>query len=116
MTNTEVIEFQGKGKLRTVVARDRASGEQIEINADAAFVFIGLTPNTGFLAGTLELDQWGFIKTDASFQSSMPGVFASGDVRAGSTKQLASATGEGATALIMVRQYLEKLGEVMVKR
>jgi thioredoxin reductase (NADPH) len=54
------------------------------------------------------LDERGFILTDASFMTSLRGVFAAGDVRAGSTKQLASAVGEGAAALIQIRQYLDK--------
>ncbi len=116
LTNTEVTEFQGEGgKLKTVMAKDRASGETMEFHPAAAFVFIGLTPNTGFLEGAVELDQWGFIKTDETFKTSMPGVYAAGDVRSGSTKQLASAGGEGVTALLMVRQYLQKLGDVPAK-
>ena len=116
LTNTEVTEFQGEGgKLKTVMAKDRASGETMEFHPAAAFVFIGLSPNTGFLEGAVELDQWGFIKTDETFKTSMPGVYAAGDVRSGSTKQLASAGGEGVTALLMVRQYLQALGDVPAK-
>ncbi len=116
LTNTQVTEFQSEGgKLKTVLAKNRATGETLEFHPKGVFIFIGLTPNTGFLDGTVELDKWGFIKTDDSFQSSMPGVYAAGDLRSGSTKQLASATGEGATALIMVRQYLRKLGDVASK-
>ncbi len=112
LTNTEVTEFRGDGKLQSVVIKDRATGETTEIEPAAAFVFIGLDPNTGFLKGAVEMDEWGFLKTDETLATSMPGVYAAGDVRAGSTKQLASATGEGVTALIMVRQYLEKVGDV----
>lgn len=112
LTNTEVLEFKGNGKLKSVIAKDRTTGETKEFNPAAAFVFVGLTPNTGFLEGTVGLDEWGFVKTDETFQTSMPGVYAAGDVRSGSTKQLASAVGEGVTALIMVRQYLQKLGDV----
>ncbi len=67
-------------------------------NPAAAFVFIGLTPNTGFLEGTLDMDEQGFIVTDETLQTSVPGVFVAGDARRGSTKQLASAVGEGVTA------------------
>ncbi len=70
-----------------------------------------MDPNTSFLKGTVDLDRWGFVVTDDTLQTSLPGVFAAGDVRAGSTKQLGSAIGEGITALLMVRQCLEKLGE-----
>lgn len=111
-TNTQVVEFRGKNKVETVVAKDRASGETLEFHPAGVFVFIGLSPNSGFLKDKLELDQWGFIQTDAALQTSMPGVFTAGDVRAGSTKQLASAVGEGAAVLLAVRQYLQKLGEV----
>ncbi len=105
-TNSEVVEFRGNGKLSEVVVRDRATGEEQTFNPAAAFVFVGLDPNTSFLKDTVELDKWGFIVTDDTLQTSMPGVFAAGDVRAGSTKQLASAIGEGVTALLMIRQKL----------
>jgi thioredoxin reductase (NADPH) len=113
-TNTQVTEFVkgANGKLGAVKARDRESGEELEWNPAGAFVFIGLDPNTGFLKGVVDLDQWGFVMTDATFETSMQGVFAAGDVRAGSTKQLASAIGEGVTALLMVRQHLERVGDV----
>lgn len=108
-TNIQVTEFRGtKGKLAEVVAKDAETGEEMVLTPAAAFVFIGLDPNTAFLKGTVELDQWGFVTTDAGLQTSTRGVFAAGDVRAGSTKQLASAIGEGVTALIGIRNYLEK--------
>ena len=106
-TNTEVTELVGKGRLEEVVARDRGTGEEFRWHPAGAFIFIGLDPNTGFLKGAVDLDQWGFVVTDGGFQSSMPGVFAAGDVRAGSTKQLGSATGEGIAALLMVRHFLQ---------
>lgn len=113
-TNTEVVEFvRGEGgKLGAVVAKDRQTGEVQEFTPAAAFVFIGLDPNTAFVKGALDLDQWGFVVTDDRFQTSTPGVFAAGDVRRGSTKQLGSAVGEGVTALLMVRQYLQKVGDL----
>ena len=88
----------------TELAKNRATDETLEIHPKGAFISIGLTPNTGSGDGTVELDKWGFIKTAETFQSSKPGVYVAGDLRNGSTKQLASAAGEGATALIMVRQ------------
>lgn len=116
-TNTEVLEFRRAkgGKLGAVVAQDRSTGELHEFSPAAAFVFIGLDPNTGFLRGKAELDRWGFLITDDTFQTSIPGVYAAGDVRAGSTKQLGAATGEGITALLMVRHHLERLGDVSAR-
>jgi thioredoxin reductase (NADPH) len=64
------------------------------------------------LRGQVALDQWGFIATDETMQTSLPGVFAAGDVRTGSTKQLAAAVGEGVAALLHARQYLQKHGHV----
>ncbi|MCX6429953.1 MAG: FAD-dependent oxidoreductase [Actinobacteria bacterium] len=77
--------------------------------ADGAFVFIGLDPNTKWLPAGIDLDERGFIKTDQMFRTSLAGVFAAGDVRAGSTKQLASAVGEGAATAIQIRYYLDSL-------
>ena len=100
-TNTSIREFRGSSKVESVVVADSTSGETEEIHPSGVFVFIGLDPNTAFVRGDLD--------TDMTFQSSLPGVFAAGDVRAGSTKQLASAVGEGTTAAMMVRGYLERL-------
>jgi thioredoxin reductase (NADPH) len=111
-TNMQVTEFRGDGKLSSILAKDRATGREHAYRPAAAFVFIGLDPNTAFLKGTVDLDNWGFVLTDETFQTSLPGVFAAGDVRAGSTKQLASATGEGVTALLMTRQYLQNKSEI----
>jgi thioredoxin reductase (NADPH) len=113
LLNREVVEFRpkddGSGKLGAVVLEDRESGVTEELHPAGAFVFIGLDPNTGFVKGSVDLDDRGLIVTDMGFQTSMPGVFAAGDVRAGSTKQLASAVGEGAAAAIGIRRYLEAL-------
>ncbi len=106
--NTTVQEFKVNGKLSSVVIKDVNTGETEELKPGAVFVFIGLDPNTDFLRELVDLDQWGFIKTSVSLETNMEGVFAAGDVRAGSTKQVASAVGEGATAALMIRQYLEK--------
>ena len=70
-------------------------------------MFIGLDPNTGWLNGLVDLDQRGFIVTDRMMQTSVLGIFAAGDVRAGSTKQLASAVGEGAAVSLQIRHHLE---------
>lgn len=111
LINLNVKEFRskddGSGKLGAVILEDRKTGETLEHHPAGCFVFIGLNPNTAFLRGQVNLDERGFIVTDASFMTSMPGVFAAGDVRAGSTKQLASAVGEGAAASIQIRRYLE---------
>jgi thioredoxin reductase (NADPH) len=106
--NVDVTSFAGRaGRLTAVTARDRLTGEEYVWHPAAAFVFIGLDPNTGWLRGTVDLDSWGFVVTDSAFATSLPGVFCAGDARAGSTKQLGSAVGDGIAALIAVRTYLQ---------
>ena len=106
--NTTVVEFKGEGKLSSVVIKNTATGETEEITPGAVFVFIGLLPNTAFVKDSVDLDQWGSISTSPTMETSLEGVFAAGDARSGSTKQVASAVGEGATAALMIRQYLER--------
>ncbi len=85
------------------------SGQASSLAVDGVFVFIGLLPNTSFLAtSAIELDDIGMVKTDHDYQTSMRGVFASGDVRSGATAQIASAVGEGATAALKMREFLEQ--------
>ena len=107
-TGVDIVELEGKrGRFAAVVARDRETGEEHRFPATAAFVFIGLDPNSDFLGDAVERDEAGFLVTSATMETSMPGVFAAGDVRAGSTKQLGSAVGDGIAALLMVRRHLE---------
>ena len=85
-------------------------GVQTELMADGLFVFIGLIPNTQFLADSgVELDPAGHIITNEHLETSVKGVYASGDVRSGSTMQIATAVGEGATAAMKIREYLDEL-------
>ena len=108
---TDVRGFEGAdGRLTAVRVRDEASGAEETLPTAAAFVFIGLTPHTELLQGKVDLDANGFVLTSETLMTSMPGVFAAGDCRHGSTKQIASAVGEGATAAIMIRHYLN-MGE-----
>ena len=107
-TGMDIVELQGeRGRFAAVVARDRDSKEIHRFPAAAAFVFIGLKPNNAFLGNAVERDAGGFLMTSPSMETSMAGVFAAGDVRSGSTKQLGSAVGDGIAALLMTRRYLE---------
>jgi thioredoxin reductase (NADPH) len=112
-TGTDIVSMAGAGgRLTGVVARERASGQELRLNPTAAFVFIGLDPNTGWLGGALRLDRWGFVTTDDTFATSMPGVFCAGDMRSGATKQLGSAVGDGIAALIAIRSFLQRRGDL----
>lgn len=106
--NTNVEAFQGRSKLRGITVRDRQSGEAEELHPAGVFVFIGLSPNSGWLPAEIERDMYGFVVTTPTLQTSLRGIFAAGDVRKGSTKQAASAAGEGATAALMIREYLRE--------
>ncbi len=108
--HTEVKAFKGQTRLESVTLLDNKTGETSEEKPGAVFVFIGLNPNTEFLRHSdgLKLDERGFLPTSRTLETSLSGVFAAGDARAGSTKQVASAVGEGATAALMVREYLKE--------
>ncbi len=126
MWHTEVTGFEGKGgKMNQLELLNNETGEERPYPIDGAFLFIGLQPNTSFLEGSgIRLNKWGCIVTGhelvhdsgplpgfdgrdpSALETSVPGIFAAGDVRHGSTKQVASATGEGAAAALLIREYL----------
>ncbi len=107
--NTTTQKIVGKdNKVTGVQGVSTKNGKNVNFETDGVFVFIGLLPNTSFLEGSgIALDDIGMIRTGDNLETSMPGVFAAGDVRSGATMQIASATGEGATAALMIRKYLE---------
>jgi thioredoxin reductase (NADPH) len=115
-------------KLKTLKVRNTQTGKTEELHPAAAFIFIGQVPNSSFLEGYAEFDPYGFILTGHDiahgnsmlameplpFESSIPGIFAAGDVRHGSIKQVASAVGEGAAASISIREFLRRSEGVTV--
>lgn len=113
--NTTTDEIVGvDGKVAKVVGTDKTTGKKVDFETDGVFVFVGLDPNTKFLDGSpVELDDRKFIKSDDKLMTAMSGVFVAGDVRSGATLQIASAVGEGATAALMIREYLEGMGTHM---
>lgn len=99
----EIIATDG----RVSSVKVSTNGETKPLDVDGVFIFVGLKPNTDFLANTgIELDELGLIKTNHHLETSLEGVFASGDVRSGATMQIASAVGEGAAAALSIREYL----------
>ncbi len=110
ITNHAVEAFlvSQDNKLAGVRVRDRATEEIKVWHPDGVFVFIGMQPNSEFLPPQIARDERGFVLTDDRLQTTMPGVFAAGDVRAGATAQAAAAAGEGATAALMIRSYLQR--------
>ena len=120
--NTAVEAFEGKdSKLKTIKYRNIKNDKVEEIHPAAAFIFIGQMPNTDFAKGNIELDKYGFILTGHDlihidkeeieplpFETNVSGIFAAGDARHGSTKQVASAVGEGAAASISIREFMRR--------
>ena len=130
LTNIEVRELMGKVHLEGIVVEDNRSGARRILGAQALFVFISADVNTGWLEGAIELDERGFVLAaralDSSpleevawqglsrepypLETSLPGVFAAGDVRSGSIKRVASPVGESSMAVRLVHQYLADAG------
>lgn len=104
--NTVITAFEGAKQLEAI--RIDSGGQEERLQPAAVFVFIGLRPNSDGMPAEIERDGRGFVVTDRTLESSLGGVFAAGDVRAGSTHQAASAAGEGATVALMVREYLKE--------
>jgi thioredoxin reductase (NADPH) len=121
----QVAGGTGTGHLQSLVLQDTASGEQRTVPADALFVLIGAQPRTDWLGQAVARDRWGFIRTGPDLpagthvdrppgrpplplETSLPGVFAAGDVRRGSVKRVASAVGEGAATIPLVHRHLAR--------
>jgi len=98
---------EGESHLERLVLKEVATGREQRVPADALFIFIGAAPRTGWLEGVVDRDEKGFIRADDRMQTSVPGVFVAGDVRAGSVGRIASAVGDGAMAVHFIRQYLQ---------
>ncbi|MFZ1483877.1 MAG: FAD-dependent oxidoreductase [Candidatus Saccharimonadales bacterium] len=106
VTTDEIVGNEA-GQVVKVVGTDTAKNEKVEIETDGVFVFVGLSPNNSFINDQIECDEIGLIKTDEDLMSTMKGVFVAGDIRSGATMQIASAVGEGATAALKIREFLE---------
>lgn len=106
-TTPDEIVVNEEGKVKSV--RATKQGNPVSFDVDGVFVFVGLKPNTQFLTGSgVELDEHGLVKTNEHLATNLKGVFASGDVRSGATMQVASAVGEGATAALSIREFLDE--------
>ena len=108
--NTVVSEIIGDGQVEGVSIVDEQSGETSRIDLSGIFIYIGLDPNTDYLQDILPLDNAGHIPTDIWMSAPVRGIFAAGDIRQNSAAQLVSAAGDGATAAIAARRYVEGLG------
>lgn len=120
---TRLADARGEGRLEALILEDTQTGRRDEVPATAVFILIGAEPHTDWLRDAVRLDDHGFVITGADvpadvwpvtraplpFESSLPGVFAAGDVRHGSVKRVAGAVGEGSVAVGSVHRYLAEL-------
>ena len=107
--NSMVTSINGENKVESVTIKNRDTGDKKDIPVQGAFIFVGLLPNTQFLKGKLKLNQWGYIKANENTETSVPGVFAAGDVREKILQQITTATSDGSIAAFMVEKYIEKI-------
>jgi thioredoxin reductase (NADPH) len=106
--NSVVEEIDGDETVKSIHIKDVKTGERSVLDVGGVFIYVGYTPNTWFLKGVVELDENNYIVTDEMLSTSVPGIFAAGDVRSNSFKQVATAVGDGATAAIAAEKYIEK--------
>jgi thioredoxin reductase (NADPH) len=99
----------GLTNVEKVKIKNVKSGDAREIAVDGCFIWVGILPNTGFLNGALDMDAYGFVKAGFNMETSVPGVFAAGDVRNTPLRQVVSAVGDAAVAVVSAEHYLENI-------
>jgi len=102
-----IDKIEGEKKVEAVFLRNVKTGESRKLPADGVFIFIGHDPNSGLVKGFVTLDEKGYIVTDSSLATSVPGVFAAGEVRKGAVRQLVAACGEGCAAALAAQAFLD---------
>ena len=105
--NTVLAEVRGDDEVVELLLKDVKTGETRSLPADGVFIYVGITPQTDLVADLVERDKGGYIVTDQTMQSSIPGLYAAGDVRSESIRQVSSAVGDGATAAFYAYKYLD---------
>jgi len=109
--NHEVVSINGEQTVSSVTVKDRATREEEVLSADGVFIWVGLIPNTDFLEGKVELNRWGYVVTNKEMETSVPGVFAVGDVRDKSVRQITTAVGDGTIAAQSALKRIEEFEE-----
>ena len=109
--NHQVLEVKGDKMVTAVVMKNRATGEVIELPTEGVFIYVGYSPDTKFLGDLVEMNQWGYIKTDTHMWTGIEGLMAIGDVRADNVAQVTVAVSDGTKAALAAREYLAKLEE-----
>ena len=105
--NSETAAIEGNGQVEALRLRQTKTGEERRLNVDGVFIAVGIAPESELYAGQLELDEQGYIRADESGQTSVPGVFAAGDVRTKALRQILTAASDGANCVASAERYLQ---------
>ena len=108
LLNYVPVSIEGKKIVDSIIVKNKESNEEKEVEVSGIFISVGFLPNSKFLEGLIKLDAAGYIKTNEQMETSVPGIYAVGDVRAKQVRQIAVACGEGTIAAISVRDYLKE--------
>ena len=103
--------ISGLTNVEKISVQNIKTGDSRELSVDGCFIWVGILPNTAFLPELVEQDEYGFIVVDLNMQTSVPGVYAAGDVRSTPLRQIATAVGDAALATFSAEHYLQKLGK-----
>ncbi|HEY5557179.1 thioredoxin-disulfide reductase [Acetobacterium sp.] len=109
LDNTQLEEIKGSGMVASICVKDLKTGKICEIPMDGVFIFAGLNPNTEMFVGSLQRNAKGYLVTDAEMRTSIPGLFAAGDVREKSLRQVVTATADGAIAAFNAIKFIDEL-------
>lgn len=105
--NSETVAIEGNAQVEALRLRQTKTGEEKRLDVDGVFIAVGIAPESELYAGQLELDEQGYIRADESGQTSVPGVFAAGDVRTKALRQILTAASDGATCVASAERYLQ---------
>ena len=105
--NSETAAIEGNGQVEALRLRQTQTGEERRLDVDGVFIAVGIAPESELYAGQLELDEQGYIRADESGQTSVPGVFAAGDVRTKALRQILTAASDGANCVASAERYLQ---------
>jgi len=97
----------GETGVEAIDMENVKTGEKTQIPVRGVFIFVGYSPNSELAKGVLELDEYGYVLSNNDMETSIPGVFAVGDIRSKALRQVSTAVGEGATAAFMAEKFVE---------
>ncbi|MBN1754976.1 FAD-dependent oxidoreductase [bacterium] len=107
--NHKVVSIEGEGMVDSIVIMDRETGQRRKIKVEGVFIYAGFLPNSDLVKGVVELDNAGYVVTNDNMETSVPGVYAVGDIRSEQIRQIATACGNAVTAVVNAEHYIKEL-------